>query len=72
MAKFVETEEFEKLNVGFELDESGPSPTEQFILTYAERALWRNWQFISLISISQKKIDSIIKIKFYFLLVFKR
>ncbi|CAL8089748.1 unnamed protein product [Orchesella dallaii] len=41
MAKFVETTEFKKLNVGFELDEGGPCPTEQFGLFYGERALWQ-------------------------------
>ncbi|ODN03040.1 Aminoacylase-1A, partial [Orchesella cincta] len=41
MAKFVETDEFRQLNVGFELDEGGPCPTEEFGLFYGERALWQ-------------------------------
>ncbi|XKL62507.1 hypothetical protein PGB90_002340 [Kerria lacca] len=40
MAKFVLTEEFKKLNVGFALDEGMPTPTNEFMLAYAERAIW--------------------------------
>lgn len=37
MAGFVESDEFKKLNIGFALDESDPSPTNEFILYYGER-----------------------------------
>lgn len=41
MALFIEHEEFKKLNVGFCLDEGMPNPTEEFLLAYAERPIWR-------------------------------
>lgn len=40
MGAFVETDEFKTMNVGFVLDESGPSTTDEFILCYAERVGW--------------------------------
>lgn len=40
MAKFVTTDEFKALNVGFSLDEGIASPTEVFNLYYAERTIW--------------------------------
>lgn len=43
MKKFVVSDEFKRLNVGFALDESMPSPTETYMLTYAERSLWRTF-----------------------------
>lgn len=41
MAKFIETDEFKNLNVGFALDEGIASPTETYPVFYAERAIWR-------------------------------
>lgn len=41
MEKFVQTKEFENLNVGVALDESVASPTEEFNVFYGERCLWR-------------------------------
>lgn len=41
MAKFVTTDEFKALNVGFSLDEGIASPTEEFNLYYAERTIWQ-------------------------------
>lgn len=40
VAKFVTTDEFRALNVGFSLDEGIASPTEQFNVYYAERTIW--------------------------------
>lgn len=44
MKDFVETEEFKRLNVGFEMDESAASPTDAFMLFYAERPMWRKFK----------------------------
>lgn len=42
MGAFVKTEEFKKLNVGFELDESGPSPIPNAVHAFnGERTLRR-------------------------------
>lgn len=41
MQKFVTTNEFKQLNVGFSLDEGIASPTEEFNLYYAERTIWQ-------------------------------
>jgi aminoacylase len=41
MRKFVLTEDFKKLNVGFALDEGMANPTEEFVLFYGERNIWR-------------------------------
>ncbi|XP_055684952.1 aminoacylase-1-like [Lutzomyia longipalpis] len=40
MAKFVHTDDFKALNVGFSLDEGIASPTDTFPVFYAERAIW--------------------------------
>ncbi|XP_071685680.1 uncharacterized protein [Rutidosis leptorrhynchoides] len=40
MAKFVESNEFKKLNVGFFLDEGQASPNYQYRVFYADRAPW--------------------------------
>ncbi|GAB0091331.1 hypothetical protein DMENIID0001_061620 [Sergentomyia squamirostris] len=40
MYKFVHTDDFKALNVGFSLDEGIASPTETFPVFYAERAIW--------------------------------
>ncbi|KAH7704446.1 Protein C10C5.4 [Aphelenchoides avenae] len=40
MEKFVETDKFKEMNVGFMLDESHASPTETFVIHYAERVTW--------------------------------
>lgn len=40
MKKFVHTEDFKKLRVGFALDEGMASPTNIFPLFYAERNIW--------------------------------
>ncbi|KAJ8920151.1 hypothetical protein NQ315_011811 [Exocentrus adspersus] len=42
MRKFVHTNEYRDLNVGFALDEGMASPNEEFALFYAERSIWRN------------------------------
>lgn len=41
MEKFVSTEPFQKLNVGFSLDEGIASPSEDFNVYYAERTIWQ-------------------------------
>lgn len=40
MKKFVKTEQFKKLNVGFALDEGMASPNSDFLIFYAERSIW--------------------------------
>jgi len=40
MRLFVQTEEFQKLNVGFALDEGLASPTDDFMIYYGERCPW--------------------------------
>lgn len=40
MKTFVNTTEFEALNVGFALDEGIASPTEEFPVFYGERSIW--------------------------------
>ena len=40
MGKFVESDYFKKLNVGFALDEGEANPTEKFFLFYGERSVW--------------------------------
>lgn len=40
MAKFVESEEYKKLNVGFVLDEGQASPGDEYRVFYADRAPW--------------------------------
>lgn len=40
MMKFVKTDEFRALNVGFSLDEGIASPGEEFPVFYAERSVW--------------------------------
>nr|CAB3467430.1 unnamed protein product [Digitaria exilis] len=39
--KFVESEEFRALNIGFMLDEGQASPTDVFRVFYADRLVWR-------------------------------
>lgn len=41
MEKFVLTDEFKALNLGFALDEGMASPTEEFIIFNGERSIWR-------------------------------
>lgn len=41
MEKFVQTEDFKKLNVGFALDEGIAAPAEVFPIFYAERVIWQ-------------------------------
>lgn len=41
MEKFVKTLEFEKLNVGFALDEGIANAGDEFMVFYAERTIWR-------------------------------
>ncbi|XP_067010222.2 aminoacylase-1 [Anabrus simplex] len=41
MAKFVNSEEFCNMNVGFALDEGFADPADIFILFYAERSVWQ-------------------------------
>lgn len=40
MAKFIETDAFKNLNIGFALDEGIASPTETYSVFYAERTVW--------------------------------
>lgn len=40
MAKFVDQEDFRKLNVGFSLDEGLAAPDDVFPIFYAERSIW--------------------------------
>ncbi|GAA0167288.1 hypothetical protein LIER_22256 [Lithospermum erythrorhizon] len=40
MAKFVESNEFKELNVGFVLDEGQASPVEEYRVFYADRSPW--------------------------------
>ena len=40
MAKFVQSDEFKKLNVGFALDEGLANETDKFTVFYGERAVW--------------------------------
>lgn len=48
MGTFVNTDEFKAMNVGCVLDESMPSPGDEFILCYAERVNWREFQYTNL------------------------
>lgn len=41
MEKFVETEDFKALNVGFALDEGIANPTRHFNVFYGERSVWK-------------------------------
>lgn len=45
MTKFVQTNEFEALNVGFCLDEGIASPTDEFPIFYGERYVWGKFFF---------------------------
>jgi len=45
MAKFVNTSDFLDLNVGFALDEGTADPSDQFLLFYGERNVWRKYLF---------------------------
>lgn len=40
MALFVKTKEFKELNVGFGLDECGPSPNKDYVAINSERLTW--------------------------------
>lgn len=46
MMKFVHTDAFRSLNVGFSLDEGVASPTETFDVFYAERSVWSKFRLI--------------------------
>ncbi|KAL4715354.1 hypothetical protein ACJJTC_015125 [Scirpophaga incertulas] len=41
MEKFVLTEDFKNLKVGFALDEGMASPNEEFVIFYGERSIWQ-------------------------------
>ncbi|XP_015115331.1 aminoacylase-1 [Diachasma alloeum] len=43
MKKFVHTDDFKALNVGFALDEGCASPTETFYMFNGERSIWHVW-----------------------------
>lgn len=43
MMKFVKTNEFKNLNVGFALDEGYASENDTFFLFYGERSIWRKF-----------------------------
>jgi len=40
-ARFVESKEFEELNVGFMMDVGQASPNDEFRVFYADRSPWR-------------------------------
>lgn len=40
MYKFVDTEDFKRLNIGFSLDEGIAGPDEEYPVFYAERSIW--------------------------------
>lgn len=40
MRKFVDTEDFRKLNIGFSLDEGLAGPDDEYPVFYAERSIW--------------------------------
>lgn len=40
---FVKSKEFKNLNVGFEMDEGVASTTDEYLLYYAERSIWRKY-----------------------------
>lgn len=42
METFVHTDDFRSLNIGFSLDEGMASPTQDYVLFYGERNIWRN------------------------------
>lgn len=46
MRKFVHTDEFRRLNVGFALDEGIASPNEEYALNYGERCIWRKFVLV--------------------------
>lgn len=46
MKDFVHTQEFKNLNVGLAIDEGMASPSEDFLLYYGERSIWRKYDFI--------------------------
>lgn len=41
MKKFVHTDSFKALNIGFALDEGMANPGEEFIIFNGERSIWR-------------------------------
>lgn len=41
MKSFVKTDDFKALNVGFSMDEGHASPTDEYVVAYAERSIWR-------------------------------
>lgn len=51
MAEWVYLDDFKALNVGFSLDEGMASPTDEYPVFYAERAIWRKYIFISALTI---------------------
>lgn len=40
MGKFVETDDWKNLNIGFALDEGIASPNDTYVVSYAERCMW--------------------------------
>lgn len=38
---FVKSKEFKNLNIGFEMDEGLASPTDEYLVYYAERSIWQ-------------------------------
>ncbi|XP_033222115.1 aminoacylase-1-like isoform X2 [Belonocnema kinseyi] len=43
MGAFVATQDFEKLNIGFALDEGRATPDDKFLVTYGERTVFQLW-----------------------------
>jgi hypothetical protein len=41
MEKFIATDDFKNLNVGFSLDEGIASPNSDYLVFYGERSIWR-------------------------------
>lgn len=44
MKKFVHTDEFRRLNIGFALDEGLASPNDEYALSNGERCIWREFE----------------------------
>lgn len=45
MKKFVQTDSFKALNIGFALDEGMANPDEHFIVFNGERSIWRKFSY---------------------------
>lgn len=48
MKEFVQTKDFQNLNVGFALDEGMASPDNSYVLFNGERCIWRKFVLLNL------------------------